>query len=750
MYDNRVRFILIKEEPLGSGSLKEFEVKQDPILDGDSYLNWNDIPKVLERGTKRVSFFTKYIEKITFVKEAKDFCLAYFDRYSPNGNLILKVEIKNPYTDVWEVDYQESINMKDYSYKDEKFEVQVLSGGLDELVDAQLSQTYDFSRTTFIDDEFTDPEDINGNKITELEYNKVVVSGRKLKNLSLLESSQDVSLTQTYTNPVSLDAEIVYSSDSFGLVNSVQNFPDISGASNFLGFGTSGQVFFSPNQVFYIESEKNKVLNITISFKGTVTSNQLPAGNNKTFTFYLADDLVYNESANTYDTTFSQMRKISEIVRVSGETAVAEFDFSEKLTVDLGEGKSIGIALEFPKIAGNGSWNVSYSKKYYSILIDEDSTFEATTHNALTIKQAFERNVEIITGNRNQFRSDYFTNGDFKDLLVQSGKMVRNIPKVNEDNEPLDQLESMETSLQDLLSIKGYLNTGYGIELHNGIQQLVVEELKHFFRTNVVVEIGEVYDYGEEAATDYQWQNGEFGNDKAGEYEEQFGIYETNAKIAYGFPTSTVKETYDGISELRSDLIAVELLRRKNFNIAPTEDTPYDKETLLIDSIIQSDGMYRPRIWQDDFEAAPKKVYDPNSTGNLRLTPFRSYERHSWYINTSLRKYPDDYVRFQSGSGFTGMITQKTSEPERAENGAIQIKDTEGARFSNKIITFTQKLTYELKKQIDGSFEENGRTIPNIYCLASYTYKSGIVQYGWILKAEIMRETKFKLIKASL
>ncbi|WP_438423139.1 hypothetical protein [Aquimarina macrocephali] len=731
MFDKRIKYTLLSNE---FGSL---ELINGPIGEDESPLFWHDIPKSMERGKKRLSFITKYIDKIIFVKEGSDYLRRYFDLHAPNGHIEFRVEVKNPYTDVFEVDYQEEINMKQYEDYQEKFTVQVVSGGLDEEIDSQLSEKFELDRTTFKDGAFTKPADINGNQITDLNYEKLVVTGRRLFNRTLLENKEGFTHIAenepglgTITTSFISDHNIIYDSDD--LVRPV------IGVDGFRKVTFAGQWVLSEGQYFYGKNDRRK--NLKITFSGT-SKAFFRTGANKELIHYL----VRAKEGNPGEYLGAQSAQIiiSEFTGIQ-----SEYTYNKTINITLEKDEVLAF-VTFVTAAAGAATDYTVDEKNCSIFIEEDSEFPPTTNNALTFHEALHRTTEVILGNRNQFRSDYFKDGPYKDLLIASGKMIRNLPKLDEDRKPLEQLESITTSLKDLLSVKGYLCTGYGVEIHGGKKMLVVEELKHFFRNTVKIHLGEVYDYKESFNPDYAWRSADFGNEKAGTYEEQFGLFETNAKNVYGFPTNTMESTFDGLSKLRSDLIAVELLRRKNYEIAPTEDTSYDKENFLLDSIPEN-GAYRLRKWQDDLQEQPKKVYDPDSAGNFRLTPLQSLLRWGWFFGASLHKFADKFIRYSSTTGFSGMITKYANVPNRSEDGNLPINELEYARMTAVKVNCKAKLTYELKKQIEGSFEVNGRDIPNIYCLASYTYKSGETQYGWVLKSELTRDASFELIKARI
>src|SRR5699024_1983148 len=106
-------------------------------------------------------------------------------------------------------------------------------------------------------------------------------------------------------------------------------------------------------------------------------------------------------------------------------------------------------------------------------------------------------------------------------------------------------------------------------------------------------------------------------------------------------------ETYDVTDDVRADLVGMEYARRKQYENSPKEDTEYDNENW----ILHLDPNYeRLRKWQTDFETEPI-IYDPESAGNLMLSPFRSMTRHASFFNGGLTQNMDKKTRYANGTG---------------------------------------------------------------------------------------------------
>ncbi|MFL1896779.1 hypothetical protein ACJRPK_13820 [Aquimarina sp. 2-A2] len=726
MYNDKVKYTLFGE------GMKPLELKNDPI-------NSLEPKRSFERNRDALSFITKYSDAYEFTKEGAVYIWDYYKRFAPSGSMVLRREERNPSTDILELDYESELEITS-AVRDQKtatVKINIKTGSLADKIEAQMSEKFEFDRT----------EDVDGNRISDLTYKNFVTIGRTILNESYLFNKEDILIQDGFFAPVSLTFDVKSQSDVS--VQGQLNFPDITGTTNFVGFTSGGDnIFFNEDQIFYKESDRDKKLNIKIEFKADALFGR---SNGKKFDLFVARKLSYNSTEFQYDGKLSEAITVKRVTPPDGgrEHTIV---ISETVSIDVLRGESLAIFCDWDKSSGGFDWKLSYDQENLKINISEDSVFPPTAFNCLTVDDGYSRLLEIITGDSKNYRSDYFTQGEFKHATIASGKMIRQLNKVDVNNNPTDIPETLSTSLKDLLSTKGYFATGYGIEKIGGKEIFVVEDLKHFFRDKEKIHFGRVSAVTESFAENYSWVSAEFGNNKAGEYEEQQGRFEYNAKNKYGFPTTTAKEVYDGVSKIRTDLLGVEQARRKNQSVAPTEDTPYDNELFLFDSNKFTRGSitnYALYLWRDLLASAPKKVYDPDSVGNFRLTPMRSLFRHMWLFGTSLYKFPEKLIKYNSTTGYAGMITQYPNKPERAENGSYTVGDFIYPKMDSTIVKFTTVLTYQMKKEIQGSYIENNREIPNLYGLAEYEDETGEKQYGWVLKVDIEGKlAKVEMIKS--
>ncbi len=718
MFESRVRYILNSRE------FGRFIITED----GDDPIGWDQDVRKIERSKKSRSFTTKYSENLEFVKESARYLYRYARKFGGQGNVTLTREEKNPQTDIFEEIYSESLDLKKYEFSDDKFKTKFLSGGFDEVIKSQMSEKYELDREI----------DIEGNQISKLNYKTVALSGRRIFLESLLQNRDAYQFTSpksSFTPRINQ----VYRSDEAVSSQLVSGDTDISFA---------GGYSFRQDQVFYTGAEKNKSVKITLSIKNA-TFTFANAGR-RYLRFYIVPS-VFVEAANTYTQVSPQVRAVFVKGYENPSSTTINIDFTKTVNVDLLKGEGLTL-LAFTTVSANGpsfQWTFSTQEKSISLNLEEDNSFPPTNNNGILFHDALKRQIEIITGSNKNFRSNYFKNGIFRDLIIASGKMIRNLPKLDDERKSTGIPESITLSLKDALSSSGYFNLGYGVENLGNRKIFVVEDLKYFFQNVIVFKLDNVSNIKREFAENYSWKSAEFGNEKAGDYEEQQGRFETNSKNDYSFFTTNAESKFDGTSKLRSDLIGIEYARRKNNGLAPTEDTPYDKENFLI-HCKPSGSIFKIRKWSDNLEVLPEGVYDPESAGNFLLTPFRSLERHGWLFNTSLNRFPNEYIRYASTTGYSDMQTKLPNEPKRAENGDIKHSELEYPRIDDEIIKFKTKIDFELRKKLGGYFIKDGIRIPNLNGLVEFPNESGNKEYGWINSVEESDLANFELIKATL
>lgn len=692
------------------------ELKYDPI-------GWNEDQRTLERSAKSESFFTKFSNNISFIEDGAEYIRIYINTFGVKGNLCCKRYEINSINNQFEIVYNEHLDLESYSIEDNKVTIGFLSGGLNDLIKSQMTEKFELHRTRSID----------GKGIGSLNYDKIGITGRKLFLESFLTNNEKYTFSENHSFWTPTINNKYKSDDS---VKSQFSLDFFVGSS-------SSQLFFNEDQIFYKESNKDRQLKITVKIENA--SYSFANTGTRDIQFYIVPS-VYSVSPMQYDANLDDRILIKEYLL---QPEIINIDFEQTVVIDVKKGQSLSFFIRNTASTSVGFWQFSPDAESISMLIEEDSVFPNTQAKALTFKDALVRALKIITGRNNVLKSDFFSNTIWKDLLLTSGILLREFPETTEDDKGENKTNGIVTSLDELLSIKAHLNIGWGVERVNNQEYFRVEPLEYFFQYKTVLKLKGVFCPKRSIAKEYIYGSVSIGNEKAGEYEEQQGLFEYNALTSWTTSNTKSNNRLELKTGLRTDLIGMEYARRNSYSLTPTKDTKYDLENFVLHCYKMDSGTYRLRRWQDDFEEEPKQAYDPASSGNLLLSPLRSLEKHGWILNTSLFVYPNDYVRFSNSKGNANLITKVPGQIERGENKAYQNKDLRRARFVYQYLDFDFPNSFEIKRTLNGYYiDSNGNYIPNFYGLVEFTNENGEQEQGWILKSIESDLGSFRLIKA--
>jgi hypothetical protein len=701
--------------------------------------NWNEDGKTLVRNTDNWGVMTQLSNDLIFVKDGRQLLQQIYDREGTEVNVVLERFVIETINQSYELDYKGDLDMKTYVLNDEKVSVQFLTGGLQSLVESQFDEAYELQRTT----------DINGNNITVLEYDDIYWEGRRIFLESLAETAKPPE-GFILSSSVQNDAQIysrnintfqVYESDGLEITNAFNL--DLFNLTPYAAIYEANGID-KPNSGSFFKiniSEVDDSFNYKISFS-TKHGNGFYSAGNAASNYALKVALAY------YDRIDEQweFNRLDDIHVNSNFIGNVSFSFSSEGQGLLLANQAVSLCPYISRTTtatANSVGEMNFFNIQSSIKLEQNSTFQPTEFKGIRLYDAFERMLEIYTGQRNRIKSQYFDLGEFKDVLLSSGTQIRNLPTVRE-NQSLP-VSKLTVELKDLYETNNYFNLGWSIETHNGKEFYVVEDKDYFFVDYPLIDLGEVSQLKITCASEFLFKSGTFGNSKAGDYEEVQGLQEYNALTTYQTHLKTSENKYEVEAEIRADLLGAELARRKNFTVAPTEDTRYDDQNFLFDSKAYEINKFTPKVWQDSLSQQPI-CYDPESAGNLLLTPFRSMERHSLTFGAGLTKYPDKFVRYSSGSGKVEVATKIGTEPIRYENSNIKNSELKTAIYQAEFYEFESPLNTAIRRKLRESTFYNDRTIPNTNFLIKFTSKKQDY-YGYIVEVGFNDPGTWKLIK---
>lgn len=720
---------------------------------------WNESDYTIKRSVKNFSITTTLSNNLEFTGSGARFLLDAYNSKGVEANVKMFETRFNPNTDVPYIFTIADFDFSEIQRTKTTVQIPFTSGGLNQLLKAKLKDKFEFTRL----------ESITGETIQPLQTNEFAVINRPLFLDSLLESKdQDkdnyqfrMGFADDYRYGfLSLPMSVSYNSDD-SVLSVVKDQFFVIGGEYSGGFLPLEPLDNNRGQLFYYNSITEKTLKLQINLSGflRLVNNDDLERRHLSFRLCIFDGgdnpslqiplLSNNDTLNTphfpeYN-NFQTLLNVNQVLAGGNDT---NFSVNQELEVELQEGQSVGVMLfgggNFEELFGNANCDVDLTNFIGSIQVEEFSVRNDLPRRSKCIlnKNVGKQAMSIINNDPNTYYSDFFNNGDFKLSGVSSGKWIRGF---------LD--DSITFSFKDWLdNCNSLFNMGYNIELVNGKETLVHEPLKHFFRPETKICIKEqVSNVKRSVAKEFVFNTIRSGYKKpSGDnlYEEVNGLNEFNTSNEYITPITRVIQEYDIESPFRADSEGKELTVRKSIRLFPTEDYRTDKTIFNLDLKNEGTNVLAERVWQDDYETEPQGVFSPDTATGLRLTPYRNMERHFWFINNSLTKYPEKYIRYSSSRGNSELITKKVGEEDKKENGDFKINSLENAIFVNEWIEFEYPVDFDLISQVNGYSEVNGRRIPNMYFKVEFVNEFNQKEYGYLFELQPNKEGKWKLLKA--
>ena len=696
------------------------------VLDGTDtkYIprNWDTSDYTIKRSTKNYSTEKKASDSLEFTGSGATFLKDAYEARDIEAKVLFQEYRYNPKTSVPEV---YDIALFDFSeYKDEitVVKLQFNSGNLSALIKSKQNNKFELERTT----------DILGNDIGVLKKDEFSVINRPI----YLDSKSKTNIENTNTNFIEIESNlgqalsysfpltVIYESDN----NFVNSIPDQlnPNAENGLNAG----LFYNINDV-----DKKLDINFITSYVFDIVSASNFA--------VVALSLIKYDGGSALNVKERIILKSS--FNVSGTNIYERINVSySDSDFELLVGESLAIQWDF-----QGDDLSDIIKCYFRDITSSLQVTEYSIKTDLPRRTYFLKNndvgkriMKIVTGDEDTYYSDYFKNSEFKNTGVTTGKLLRNF---------LD--SKITTSLKNFLdNSRCQFNMGYNIEIVNGKETLVHEPLKHFFRQETVIKINEqVKITSRSVAPEFIFNTIKSGYKKpSGDnlYEEVNGLNEYNTTNEYITPITKVIEEYDIESPYRADSEGKELSVRKSIKIDPTADYRTDNDIFALDLKDIGTGVYEERTYKDDYEEEPKNIFNPDTSTGLRFTPFRNMQRHFWFLNGAYTKERDKAIRYTSTRGNSELITKKTGEEEKKENGNYLINTFDNPIFVSQWIEFEYPLNFDLLKLINGKTNVNGRKIPNTYFQIEFINEKNQKERGYLFELKPNGVGKWKLLKA--
>jgi hypothetical protein len=746
-YNDRVRYTL-KSKNL------------DPLIVTEP-IGWAEDDKEYSRHEQYHGIIAKFSNSLKFIDSGADYIQLVLDLYGINEQVELIREEKHPQTDVWTLTYSGYLDLSTWSMEKNQVSVKFNSGGLEQLLKSRESEKVEVDRLTTID----------GKTIPELNTIDVELEGRRIFLKTKYNVSNSENAITTFNETRGQTRGSTYTVPLTFVSRSHENAHEpIAGTSigndswDRSGNGDTGMMFF-------LVSERDRTLRIkfTLTFSTRFKPSQPPFYSSESSGF---DDinffrfwcrLAQYKNGSNYNIKQNRMLYSTDSYSaLDGNTFTLDFD--QMVPVSSGD----SLALQFDQNMDGRNGHDAYliieiTNIKCDLTIEEDSFHEKTTTKAILAHELAYRLLTIATNERNGFYSDFLgrtnlgypVNGKGAYTGFTHGFWVREFYKSPEPTEVQPKTENLfkplTTSFKDFAeSMAAVWNIGIGIEKAGFKERVRLEELSYFYNGNVTIRLPkQVKNVKRTIAADKYYSALEIGFKEGGDYEEACGLDEYNAKSTFTTVINRVKNTYSKISEYRADSYGLEFARRKKKSLNDTEDTPYDNSVFFLDLKEFIPGLFKQRIWQDDFEPVPTGVFSPETATNLRFSPVNCMLRHSWWFSGGFKKYASDYVRYGSSTANSQLKTKFIGGIEYAENGNIINSELKTARFVPEEIEFEHICDFEIMQQINGTSIILGKKIQNFYGLVEFKNERNEIEKGFLMNLKPNGRGNWKILKSA-
>lgn len=664
---------------------------------------WKDDERQIVRDSKYYGLIYEFAGELTFSQDGYEIITQELSTYGHNANILIRRDRLN-FNDEWELDYIGALDITTKKETDVTISFKMSDAGLTKTIKAQFNEKFELDRL----------DSVNGVEIPALNYDVITLTGRNLLIDSKLQDDELKDITAVgdgvngFENYYIPELTKVFSGDQD--INSVFPFPlkPIDTGSDFRpNLNSSHFILLQSNIEKEIEVKTSLDLDIECNFSGF-------------------DAFIYLAVYDFDGTNYNFKSSINLFAENEVPTTVLSINQNDTNNILFEESDSLALIIYVKDIQQTSGSTFQYqvTQRNVSIETSEDSQFQQTTCEGISVYNAINRLTEIITDN--PLASSIGLNDEWKRLYITNGFKIRGFD------------ETITISLKEIMeSIKSVLGYHYGIE--NNLFR--VDSFDTFFNLDPLMTL-QISDIEETYNDSLIFNSIEAGYKEGGDYEERQGLDEYNVRTIYNHGFQSTDKKLDLISDIRADSYAMEFARRQQFEDFPTEDTPYDKDNFFIDCKV--DGFLQPRLWDDDYSVLPTGVFSPETAQNLRLSPNSNIYRLS---NTfaQIADYREGVTKFASTEGNSELATTLIGGFEIKENEDIQNNTLDFPIVQPIEVSGVVKLTESQFDLLKGT--TNGQM--NAYRSIRYFYK-GQEQLGFLQYYNNEGEGSIKLIKANI
>lgn len=701
----------------------------------ESVRNWQDVkPSIVRNDTYRGVFQTM-TSTLEFTGVIRDLIIRTIDSYGYDAEIFLTIEIGNN-------------NRERSSF--EVFEgMEEMKAELSDIDITELAVSLNFVESGFVSD-MLNREDVKVNlDVTETidgdalpAYSDILkpiyLHDRKLIFNSILENNE---LDKTYSTIAGgtdyiIPLNITYRSDD--------NFKNVIDQTPFPTTPIIGEIFDNDLVSFYLNSDKARVLDLSIEIDLTLSSGITPPIFDPT-TYAWAFRLWRKRAGE-----WSSLDTITSSVSAGGSYP----DLIDSISIDvvesyykqieIEEGDSYALSLLTFNVSGTDPRELNILTRNFSLFGTSLESFEFTLSQCIRPFELFERLIHIITGEAGSFYSEYFGRTDLGyqqdghgcNLAVLNGLMLRNFP--------IDK-GKFNTSLKEAFEAFSKERNLVGtIETINNKKVFRIEPYADVYKENVVLKLGSVSEVSR--SIDYEKIFTEIkvgGKDE--EYEEVNGLYSFNGEFTFATPLKTSASILKLIGPYRKDDIGIELTRRQQYSLDPGKDYRADEDIFIIDSFFSLNFPFLiPVPFTGGLLIASRAqgyesidgIFEPSRAYNLNLSPGRQLRHWGNIITSGLLQKSDKNLKFTKGAKNQDLISKKIGEDEIVEASDIFIQILDNPVILPDLIMIAEaKMTFDQYRLLSQNptelveFDNKGVQVFGYIKLAEFDFERNICNF---------------------
>lgn len=422
------------------------------------------------------------------------------------------------------------------------------------------------------------------------------------------------------------------------------------------------------------------------------------------------------------------------------------YDTTGTVDIHLKKGEKFTIYQRIFNIVNNDDYSgviISRVNKA-SLKVKTESVFPASTARVMLIHDVFSRACELITDERNSFKSEFFgltdqypfyqENGCGAFTAVTNGKNIRNMLQKDGTNYPVSM------SFTDLFkACDAVWNLGLRIEYSSSGKGIIRVEPKEYFFQNSSSGINYSFVAGikKKPAMKFIYKSVEIGYEKWNLNQGSVnGIDEFNTVHHYSLPSTNASNSLTIKSNFVASGYVLELTRRIQFKDNPTTNFETDDDNFficlnhedIISSAYSSDPS--PKTYKagtvserDEHFPTVENLISPSTAYNLRISPKRNLLRWWNYISPSLywmiKESNFAKLQFQSGEGNILMKSIqygncKDSSKIISENQDLSMLDLDNPSFL--FVPVLLEFTYPTVLQNFNTLQKSGNKSIQVNC----------------------------------